>query len=47
MTKLSNRLLLLQNARNLVGIRGICPRYVIQRQKVAHEGCPYPITKFD
>ena len=35
MTKLSNRLLLPQNARNLVGIRGICPRYVIYRQVAA------------
>ena len=45
MTKLSNRLLLLPNARNLVGIRGICPRYVIQRQMVAHEGLSLPYYK--
>ena len=45
MTKLSNRLLLLQNARNLVGIRGICPRYVIQRQMVGYHVLSLPYYK--
>ena len=45
MTKLSNRLLLLQNARYLVDVRGICQRYVVQRQMVAHRLLSLPYYK--